>query len=66
MTVPSLPSSEPSDGGGALLPDGRQEDNRLPDLLAAEQLHARLESHDLQCGRPARSAAVSFINSLHM
>lgn len=56
-----LCSVEPSDGGGALLSDCSQEDHHLSDLLsAAESLSAPLESHDVQRGPPAHSAAVSF------
>lgn len=58
----SSDSAESPDGGGALLPDGGQEDHHLPPVQpASELLCAPLEPHDLQRGPAACSAAVSFI-----
>lgn len=58
--VCSLRSAEPSDGGGALLPDRSPEGHHPPDLQPpAEPLPPPLEPHDVHRGAPARSAAVS-------
>lgn len=55
-------SNKLSDCCGALLSDGGSQVDRTSDVLgAAERLSARLDQHDLQCGAPAGTAAVSFI-----
>lgn len=55
-----LCSTEPPDGGGAVLSDGSQEDDHRSDLQSAtESFSPPLESHDVHCGPPARSTTVS-------